>query len=126
MPTPKRILICDDSMTLRELIKVYLLGNDYVFAEARTSDEALRLAQREKPDLILCDLKMPGLDGIELRQTLVRDAALKAIPFVLVTAVRDESLRQRCAAAGITGFLSKPLAQGELVSLVKSILEPGH
>lgn len=105
----KTILLVDDSQVTRELIKVYLISRDLRLLDAPDGKAALDLIRRERPDLVLCDLRMPRLDGPGLCEALRADPALAAIPVLILTSNRDEASRRRCREAGARDVLLKPI-----------------
>ncbi len=118
----KKILIVEDTRTIPEVIKVYLLGNDYEYLQAPNGDEGLKLAAKVKPDLIISDIKMPIMDGFQFCEALKADGELKGVPVLLLTSLRDEASRAEGRRVGADGFLNKPINSGELLKLVKSFL----
>lgn len=118
----KKILIVEDTRTIPEVIKVYLLGNDYEYFQAPNGDEGLKMAAKNKPDLIISDIKMPIMDGFQFCEALKNDPALKGVPVLLLTSLRDDSSRQEGRRVGADGFLNKPINSAELLKLVKSFL----
>ena len=118
----KKILIVEDTRTIPEVIKVYLLGNDYEYQLAPNGVEGLKLARTARPDLIISDVKMPGMDGFQLCEAIKKDAALKLVPVLLLTSLRDDATRAEGKRVKADGFLNKPINAAELVQLVKSFL----
>jgi two-component system cell cycle response regulator len=117
-----RIMIVDDSRTTLEVIKVHLMGLNYEFVTARDAAEALASAQKEPPDLIISDLAMPGASGLDLCKHIRATARLRSIPFVVVTAQKDDAVRREAFAAGVDGFLRKPIDSDRLQALVAELL----
>lgn len=115
----KTILLVDDSKVTRELIKVYLIVKDVRVLDARDGLEALAVARVERPDLILCDLRMPRLDGPGLCRELRADPALKDTPVIILTSNRDEASLQACRDAGAREVLAKPIGPHELHDAVQ-------
>lgn len=105
----KTILLVDDSKVTRELIKVYLIARDVRLLDAPDGEAALALARRERPDLVLCDLRMPRLDGPGLCQAMRADPALAAVPVIILTSNQDEASHRRCREAGARDVLVKPI-----------------
>ena len=105
----KTILLVDDSKVTRELIKVYLIAKDVRLVDAPDGVEALAVARAERPDLILCDLRMPRLDGPGLCLALRADPALKDVPVIILTSNRDEASLRACREAGARDVLLKPI-----------------
>jgi CheY-like chemotaxis protein len=118
MPS-KRILICDDEVTLRLLVRV-VLEDDYEFSEASNATEALELARRDKPDLVILDIMLAGRNGLDLLEELRRDPRLRAVPMIVVTASPERE--DAALAAGADRFFMKPFEPDELKSTVEELL----
>jgi CheY-like chemotaxis protein len=116
-----RILICDDEPHLRELMRVSL-DRDYEFAEAADTTEALELADRVRPDLVLLDVMMPGGSGLTVIERMRQTPDLAGVPVVVVSAFVSEDDRQAARAAGADGFVGKPFDPDELASIVEELL----
>lgn len=117
----KRILIADDESSVRSLLKRILSGN-YVVFEASNGEEALDVAHREKPDLILMDIMMPKLDGIGACTLIKHDPDTQTIPVIMVTA-RWQPLDQEYAKdMGADGYLVKPFDTKELMDKTEKFL----
>lgn len=123
MPLAKKLLIVEDAATIQSLIKVYLMGFRLEIFDAHDGTEGLRLARELKPDLILSDVQMPGMDGFQLCAAIRSDPTLQGIPFVLLSSLKDENSRRMGKMVGATHFLSKPIAVDELRELVRKALE---
>jgi CheY-like chemotaxis protein len=121
----KKILIVDDQPAVRELVSVTLEIGPYQILEASNGDEALRLAQTERPDLILLDIQMPGgkLDGLQVCRLLKGDAATRNIHIVLLTAKGQEWDKQAGQDAGADGYFVKPFSPLDLMNTVESFLK---
>lgn len=118
MPS-KRILICDDDATLRLLVRV-VLEDDYEFSEASNATEALELARRDKPDLVILDIMLAGRNGLDLLEELRRDPRLRAVPMIVMTASPERE--DAALAAGADRFFMKPFEPDELKSTVEELL----
>jgi CheY-like chemotaxis protein len=105
----KRVLVVDDKATSRELIRTVLESTGYTVAEAGDGQEAVRVAQRVEPDLILLDLQMPALDGFGALEQLRADPRFADLPIVALTASAMQGDREKALAAGFTSYLSKPV-----------------
>lgn len=116
------ILIVDDEVLLRQVIRAHLETHGFHIVEASTGHEALALAHRAPPDLILLDLILPDIDGLKVCETLKKDEATRAVPVVLLT-VR-EGLKDRIQGldAGASDYLTKPVQPEELLARVKAHL----
>jgi CheY-like chemotaxis protein len=105
----KTILLVDDSRVTRELIKVFLIGKDIRLLEAADGAAAFDLARLEQPDLLVCDLRMPRLDGPDLCKLMQSDPQLRNTPVIILTSNRDEESLRRCHEAGAREVLLKPV-----------------
>jgi len=117
-----KVLIVDDTHTLRSLIQIYLLGQGWEFAEARDGSEGLERARALRPDLVISDVKMPVMDGFELCAAIRSDPALRHIPVLLLTMLGDEASRQRGQLVGASAFLTKPVSPSELKDAVRRVV----
>src|SRR5205809_7262015 len=116
------ILVVEDNEKNRKLVRDVLTFKGYAIIEAETGEEGIRLAKERVPKLILMDIQLPGIDGIEaLRQIRAHDAT-RAIPIIAVTASAMDRDRQTIMAAGFDGYQSKPLNVKEFMAAVQAIL----
>lgn len=113
------ILVCDDDPSLRELVRA-VLGPAYRFAEAADGLEALALARELRPDLVVLDVMLPGLSGIEVLEALRLDEELRSIPVVVITAWSHAELDAQ--GAGADRFVSKPFDPDDLSRAVEELL----
>ncbi|WP_296510622.1 hybrid sensor histidine kinase/response regulator [Rhodoferax sp.] len=120
MPT---VLVVDDSSALRQLTVGVLRRVGYTVLEASDGREGLDTALREQPDLILCDIHMPVLDGWDLVREARSSEALGTTPVLMLTSDNDRLSVRRAMAAGADDYLTKPWTQAELLSAVTSLLE---
>ena len=116
------ILIVDDQFVGREVLRGLLIGQGYNLAFASNGPEALRLAAKLTPDLILLDIMMPGMNGFEVCRRLRGDPFLGEIPIMMITALDDEESRLRALKAGAEEFISKPFNEVELQVRVQTIM----
>lgn len=117
-----RVLVVDDTTTLRSLVQVYLLAQGWEFAEARDGAEALRAVRAAPPDLVISDVRMPVMDGFELCAAIRGDPRLRHVPVILLTMLGDEASRERGRIVGATAFLTKPIAPATLQEAVRRAL----
>ena len=114
----KKILIIDDEPLLLELLEKRLSPRYDVIA-AFNGEEGLESALHHRPDLILCDILMPKMDGFELCRTLRMHEQTRRIPFVILSAVADSASIERAKELGIVDYLIKPMHLEELPGLLK-------
>jgi CheY-like chemotaxis protein len=121
-PPPLRsVLVVDDYVDALEMVGEYLAFRGYHVRLASTGRQALDLAHAECPDIILLDLQMPGMNGIEVLHLLRSDAAFASTPIVALTAHALESERAAAEREGFDAFIAKPCLPDELVSLMETI-----
>ncbi len=121
MPRPK-ILIADDEDAMRLLAYETLSGEDAEILEATDGEEALEIARREHPKLILLDVAMPGLTGFEVCEKLKADPATRDIIIVMLTAHGQSRDRERAEESGADHFMTKPFSPVQLLRFVAQIL----
>jgi adenylate cyclase len=122
MNNPPRILVVDDNETNRDILVTRLNVHGYELLQAADGEEALTAVRQHLPDLILLDVMMPKLDGIEVTRRLKGDPSLSFLPIILVTAKADTKDVVTGLDAGADDYLTKPVDQTALVARVKSVL----
>ena len=120
-----RILIVEDNAMNMKLARDILEAKGYGTLTATTGEDGVRLAVEQLPDLVLLDIQLPGIDGIEAFKQLRADARTAAIPVVAFTASVTSSDRSRVAEAGFDAFVSKPIDLKTLVIAIQDLIEPG-
>ena len=120
------ILIVEDNEKNMKLARDVLQAKGYATIEAVTGEEGVRVAIDKKPNLVLMDIQLPGIDGIEALRQVRADPACAAIPIVAFTASVMQSDRSQIQAAGFDGFLSKPINLKEFLETIKRLLESGR
>src|SRR3954447_1665846 len=118
----KRILVIEDEPEMRRNIAALLRFHEYEPIEAENGRKGVELARREKPDLILCDVMMPELDGHGVIQALQQDAGLASIPFIFLTAKGDKDDLRSGMNLGADDYLTKPVANSDLVNAIEARL----
>jgi CheY-like chemotaxis protein len=118
----KNVLVADDKATGRELVRTVLEDRGYLVHEASDGIEALEVAHRVLPDLIILDLHMPGLDGFGVIKELRLDPTFVHTPVVALTASAMQGDKQRAFAAGFTGYICKPVSLRVLRAEVERLL----
>ncbi len=123
-PALPLILVVEDYEDARVMYGRLLQMSGYEPIEVATGEEAIELAVARRPDLILLDMSLPGMDGWEVTAELKENAATKHIPIVALTAHALQSERKRTERAGCEGFLAKPCAPPELLAEIARLLGP--
>ena len=117
-----KILVIEDEPEMRRNITALLRYHDYETVEAANGREGMELARREKPDLILCDVMMPELDGHGVLQALQQDAGLARIPFIFLTAKGEKDDLRSGMNLGADDYLTKPVANKDLATAIEARL----
>jgi CheY-like chemotaxis protein len=120
-----RILVIEDNLTNLDLMTYLLTAFGHVPLPAHDGEEGLYAAAHEHPDLIICDLQLPGMDGYEVARWLKGHPELHAIPLVAVTALAMVGDRDRVLAAGFDGYIAKPITPETFVEQIERFLEHG-
>ena len=118
------ILIIEDNAANLELMRFLLTAHEYAVLAAYDGKEGLDIARRKLPDLILCDLQMPGMDGYQVARQVKGTPALQHIPMVAVTAYAMVGDRDKVLSAGFDGYFAKPIAPETFVQQVEAFLKP--
>ena len=121
-PQRHRILIVDDQWTLRLLVSATLDAARYHILEASGGAEALVIARAARPAIIMLDVRMPDLDGIEVCRRIRAEETLREVPIVMLTAAAEESERRAGLAAGANVYLTKPFSPLHLVETIEQLL----
>ena len=119
MPT---ILIAEDNEDLREMLSHFLGSNDYRVVGAADGHEAVEAAARERPDLIVMDLGMPGMDGLSAVAEIKRSGHMEKTPIIIVSAYDRLEYRTEAVGAGCVGFITKPVNPSELLKTIRMLL----
>jgi two-component system, cell cycle response regulator DivK len=117
------ILVVEDFDDTRLMMKMWLTKHGYRVIEAETGEEGVELAQREHPDLIIMDMMMPGMNGLDATQRIRQDRDLRQTPIVAVSAYGIDEYRSLALAAGCNEYVSTPFEPGTLADLIKTLLD---
>jgi len=120
------VVIVDDEESIRTLVQATLEGPDCRVLLAANGNDALALARREHPQVIVLDWMMPGMSGLEFLRRLNADPELAHIPVLMLTAMGQEKDRQAALDAGAKAFLMKPFSPLQLVGIVRDTVNNGH
>jgi two-component system cell cycle response regulator DivK len=118
----QKILIVEDNPLNMRLIEMILKANSYTLLKATDGEEALDIATRERPDLVLMDIRLPKMGGLEVAKRLRKNAALSHIPIIALTAHAMKGDEEKAIEAGCDSYLSKPVNTRELPRLVADML----
>ena len=118
----RTILLVEDFDDTRLMMKMWLTRNGYRVVEAETGEEAIDVAQRELPDLIIMDVMMPGMNGLDATQRIREYQALRRTPIVAVSAYGADEYRSLAIEAGCNEYVSTPFDPGALAELIKSLI----
>ena len=117
------VLIIEDNDRNLELVRDILQAKGYRTLEAGTAEDGLEIARRQAPDLILMDIQLPGMSGIEALKVLRDDPGTAAVPVVAITASVMKSDRDQIMRAGFDGFVEKPITVRSFLEAVESALQ---
>src|SRR6266576_2861644 len=118
----KRILVVEDQEDNRQIVRDLLTAHDYEMTEAENGEEALAAVAKDRPDLILMDIQLPGMDGYEATRRIKADPALSSIPIIAVTSYALSGDEDKCCEAGCDGYVSKPYSPRQLLAKVREFL----
>lgn len=118
----KRILVVDDNEDNRQILIDLLSAAGYEVIEARSGFDAVATAESEVPDLVLMDIQLPGMDGLEATRRIKAQPALAAIPVIAVTSYALAGDDRKAADAGCDGYITKPFSPRALLGQVRVIL----
>ena len=124
-PRPAHVLIVDDHPINIELASFVLCSQGFETSSAADADDALQRIAQQRPDLILMDIQMPGIDGLTLTRQLKADPLLRGIVVVAFTAYAMKGDEARLRAAGCDGYLAKPIKVATFAADVQRLLEAG-
>ena len=118
------ILLAEDNEANISTVSSYLKAKGYRILLAKNGEEAIALAKSENPNLILMDIQMPGMDGLEAMQQIRHDPNLVNVPIIALTALAMSSDRDRCLAAGANDYITKPVKLKQLATTIQQLLAP--
>jgi two-component system cell cycle response regulator DivK len=118
----KRILVIEDQEDNRQIVRDLMTASGYELIEATTGEEGLEAASRERPDLILMDIQLPGIDGYEVTRRIKADPNLRQIPIIAVTSYALSGDDKKAFAAGCDGYVTKPYSPRLLLAKIREYL----
>jgi two-component system cell cycle response regulator DivK len=119
----KKILVVEDNPMNLELVADILEAHGYEVVQAKEGNEALRIASEERPDLILMDIQLPELDGLEVTRRLKSNESTRDINIVALTAYAMRGDEERVREAGCSGYIAKPINTREFVKVIAAYLD---
>ena len=122
----QRVLIVEDEPDIRDLLVFHLEREGYHVTKSRNGEDAVRLAHASPPDLVVLDLMLPEMDGLEVCSRLRRDPVTQAVPIVMLTARGDELDRVLGLEMGADDYVVKPFSPRELVARIRAVLRRTH
>jgi two-component system cell cycle response regulator DivK len=120
----KRILVIEDHEENRRILRILLASAGFEMIEAVTGEEGVAAAERERPDLILMDIQLPGLDGYEATRRIKANPALRHIPVIVVTSYALSGDDVKAFEAGCDAYVTKPFVPRQLLAKVRQYLAP--
>ena len=118
----KKILLADDSITIQKVVSLTLASEDYELIIVGDGGSALKKAREVRPDLVIADLSMPGMNGYELCEAIKRDAELAGTPVMLLASTFEPIDEKRAESVGADGHIVKPFESEELITKIKELL----
>jgi len=122
----KKILIVEDNPQNMRLVEMALSAKRYTLLEATNGEEALEMAKKERPDLIIMDVQLPKMSGLEVTRKLREIPEFNRTPIIAVTAYAMKGDEEKALDAGCSGYLSKPIRARELPNLIAKMLLQGQ
>ncbi|MGH9386256.1 MAG: response regulator transcription factor [Vicinamibacterales bacterium] len=123
---PSRILVAEDDPDISALLGHYLRKAGFETASVVSGREVMPELRREPPDLVILDLMLPGLSGLEVCRAIRADAAIAAIPIIMLTAKSEESDRIVGLEVGADDYITKPFSPNEVIARVRALLRRAH
>lgn len=118
----KTVLTIDDSKSVRDMVMFTLEPEGYRIVAAENGAEGLETLRTEKPDLVITDLNMPVMNGIDFISNARADAAGSGIPIVMLTTESSPEMKEKGKSAGATGWINKPFDSNKLIAVTKKLL----
>lgn len=120
---PGKILVIEDNAPNLELMSYLLRAFGHTVLAAADGEKGLQIVQMEKPDLVVCDVHLPGMNGYEVVRSMKQDPILQTIPVIAVTALAMVGDREKLLSAGFDGYIGKPIAAETFVPQLEEFLD---
>ena len=124
MPDTHRVLIVEDNAINLTLSTFLVRSAGYDVITAGDAEEGIKMAREQMPDLILMDIQLPGMDGLEAIGVLKADASTRAIPIIALTALAMKGDEARIRASGCDGYIAKPMRYQKFLEAIAEVLAP--
>ena len=118
----KTILIIEDDVLNMKLLRSILQLNNFAVLEAENAEVGIQLAREHKPDMILMDIQLPGIDGVEATKLILNDDELKDTPIIAVSSLAMEGDKDSAFSAGIKEYITKPINKKNLIDAIHEYL----
>ena len=119
----KKILVIEDNKLNMKLVRGLLSLGNYMMIEAIDAEIGIRMAHKHHPDLILMDIQLPGMDGLEATKIISNDADLKGIPIIALTSYAMEGDEKKAQLAGCAGYITKPIDTRNFLNIISKFLD---
>ncbi len=124
MNDKKIILVLEDELEFLQTLGALLRDQGYEVEEVTTGEEGLRRLQRKKPDLIIADIRLPGIDGFDFFYEIQKSGVYRSIPFVYLTAFNNIAAAKKAKDEGAADYITKPFELDYLITRVQELLPP--
>jgi two-component system cell cycle response regulator DivK len=124
LPDLSRVLIVEDNDINMSLSTFLVESAGYAVIGAADAEAGIRMAREQLPDLILMDIQLPGMDGLEAIGVLKKDPSTRAIPIIALTALAMKGDEARIRASGCDGYIAKPMRYQQFLAVIASVLAP--
>ena len=124
MPDMPRVLIVEDNAINMSLSTFLVESAGYVVIPAADAETGIKIAREQVPDLILMDIQLPGMDGLEAIGLLKKDPCTRAIPIIALTALAMKGDEARIRASGCDGYIAKPMRYQQFLAAIASVMAP--
>jgi two-component system cell cycle response regulator DivK len=124
LPDMSRVLIVEDNDINMSLSTFLVESAGYAVIGAADAEAGIRMAREQLPDLILMDIQLPGMDGLEAIGVLKKDPSTRAIPIIALTALAMKGDEARIRASGCDGYIAKPMRYQQFLAVIASVLAP--
>ncbi|HTV90605.1 MAG TPA: response regulator [Stellaceae bacterium] len=118
----KRVLVVEDNPLNMKLFSAMIAAEGYEVLEANSGQSGLEMAHRQRPDLIIMDIQLPGMSGLEVTQSLKADSETHDIPIIATTAFATRGDEETIMASGCDAYMAKPIAISQFLELIESLV----